>query len=177
MKNLVKYLIFVQAMLTLFVLVGCSSFNTAQKTGGSDAIAEVISAGEIAGDSDIDEKPSSVLAGRSTGRLSAQSNSIWLSRVTVQDLAAQGVWDRAIQGDDKREVKSTSKSHFSQGVRISKGPKVASQRDFTVSVSDALNEVLSGSNTPGRSTAGNASSDIITATEMDESTDEGVLPK
>jgi len=178
MKNLVKHLTFVQAVLVLFVLVGCSSINTTQKTGVGDADAEVISAAEITGDDNIDEKPSSLLMDRSTGRSSARSNSVWLSRVTVKYLAAQGVWDRAIQDNDRLDKESTRKSQLSKRVRRRAEPKIASQRRHTVSVSDALKEVLSRSNTPRRSTVGNAPSEVITATEMgDDDTDEDSLPK
>ena len=172
MKNLVKHLTFVQAVLVLFVLTGCSSINTTQKTGVGDAVAE------ITGDDNIDEKPSSVLMDRSTDRLSARSNSVWLSHVTVKYLAAQGVWDRAIQGNDRLDMESTRKSQLSKQVRRRPEPKIASQRRHTVSVSDALKEVLSRSNTPRRSTVGNALSEVITATEMgDDETDEDSLPK
>lgn len=121
MKNSIKYLTFVPAMLMLFVLVGCSSIDTTQKI---------------------------TIAGRSISHLSARSNSVWISRITLRESAVQGGQKYALQENDKLDIEAMIESQLNEReTKISEGLHVSSHRRHTVSVVDALKEVFSGSNT------------------------------
>jgi hypothetical protein len=172
MPIITKHLTHVQVAMMSLILLGCSSINTTEELTVSDAFAEVIAATEMTGDDNIGEEPSSALMSRSTNYYSARSNSVWISRVTVKDLAAQGVWDHEIESNNKLDTKSTRKSLLSQLLRgIYERPKVASR--YPVSVGAALKEVLSDSNTLREPAVRNPLTEVTASTEMaDEETDE-----
>ena len=175
MKDSKKHYIFVQAALVSFVLGGCSSVKSTREPTVSEAVAQVITAAEIAGEDDIAKEPSLALAGSSFSHMSARSNSVWISHMTVKEPIAQGVQRHASQANDRLDIESTRQSQRSKRVtRKPEGPTVASQRRRTASVDDTLKAVLSGRNPTGESTVRDALSEVIAAPEMagDDDTDE-----
>ena len=121
MKNLIKCLTFVPAVLMLFVLAGCSSINTTKEI---------------------------TMAGRSISHLSARSNSVWISRITLREPAVQGGQRYALQNNEMLDIESIMKSQLNEReTKRSDGLNVSSHRHHTVTVVDALMEVFSGGNT------------------------------
>ena len=179
MKSLIKELTFVQAMLTSLLLVGCSSVNTTEDRTVNDALAGVITTVEIPSDDNLDEAPSSAMIAYSPNYYSTRSNSVWISRVSVRDLAAQGVWDDAIPRNDRLDKKSTRKSQLTK--RVSSRPeelKIDSQEHHAALVDNALKEVLRARKIPKGSTVRNVLTEVIAATEMaDDDPGEESSPK
>lgn len=130
MKNSTKHLIF-QAMVVSLILVGCSSVDTTQERTVRDFVMEVVN------NVDMAKEPSMVLVGYPSVNSSDRSNSIWMSCMTVKEPAVEIL-----------DIESMMKSQLNEHVTSkSEGPKVASQRHQTILVGDALNEVLSDSDT------------------------------
>ena len=139
---------FVQAALVSFVLLGCSSINTTKESSVRDAVAEVITAVEITGDDNVDVEPSLALVGSSNNHFSARSSSVWISRMTVIEPAAQKVQRHALQSNDKLDIESMIQSQLNEReTKRPEGVNVSLYRHHTVSVVDALEELFSGSNT------------------------------
>ena len=148
MKNLTNHLILVQAALVSFILLGCSSINTTKEPSVRDAVAAVITAVEITGDDNVDVEPSLALVGGSNNHFSARSSSVWISRMTVIEPAAQKVQRHALQSNDKLDIESMIQSQLNEReTKRPEGLNVSSYRHHTVSVVDALEELFSGSNT------------------------------
>jgi hypothetical protein len=88
------------------------------------------------------------IAGRPISHLSARSNSVWISRITLGEPAVQRVQTYAVQNNEMLDIESMMKSPLNgREAKISEGLNVSSHRRHTVTVVDALMEVFSGGST------------------------------
>ena len=161
MKDSKQHHIFILAALVSFVLAGCSSVKSTKEPSVRDVVVQVTT------DDNKVEEPSLVTSDRSISRSSVRSNSVWTSHVMVNEPVAQGVQGHVLQANDRLDGESPRPPQWSEPVtRKPEEPKAASQSHSTVSVGDALTEVLSGINTTRESTVRNVVVEVIAAVEV-----------